>query len=236
MQTPESGPISALETAATVPWTSTDAWLGLGLLVVLILGTSVLSVFLPRESPAFSGAFVATELLMVIPVAVIFALKRIDWRALGFRKAAWDAMALGCGALILIYPLILIHNLLLVWLGVETQGDSITGLYQSFGGPIPLLVAGVVFAPLGEEIFFRGFFFQGLRGKYGWVGAMLISSAVFAVFHLQLAALIPTFLLGCVLAFTYQRSNSIWPGIVLHFLVNGLALCITTIVVQQGWL
>jgi membrane protease YdiL (CAAX protease family) len=54
---------------------------------------------------------------------------------------------------------------------------------------------------------------------------MLVSSAVFAVAHLDPVALIPTFILGLLLAYLYQRANSLWPGIILHFLVNGLSLC-----------
>ena len=86
-------------------------------------------------------------------------------------------------------------------------------------------IAAVVIAPLVEETFFRGFLFQGFRHKYGWIAGMLISSAIFAIAHLDLVALIPTFILGCVLAYLYHRSNSIWPGIILHFLVNSFGLC-----------
>jgi membrane protease YdiL (CAAX protease family) len=53
---------------------------------------------------------------------------------------------------------------------------------------------------------------------------MLLSSAIFAIAHLQLAALIPTFILGNVLAYVYHRSNSLWPGMILHFLVNAFGL------------
>ena len=76
-----------------------------------------------------------------------------------------------------------------------------------------------------EEIFFRGFLFQGFRQKYGWVNAALLSSAIFAAAHLDPVALIPTFVLGIVLAYVYHRSNSLWPGIILHFLVNAFGLC-----------
>ena len=46
----------------------------------------------------------------------------------------------------------------------------------------------------------------------------------FAAAHLDLVALIPTFILGCVLAYVYHRSNSVWPGVILHFLVNAFGL------------
>jgi membrane protease YdiL (CAAX protease family) len=224
-----------METTYTVPWTVGDTWLGLLLMVVLIAGIIVLSIFLPRQGPARSVTLVALEPLLVLPVAIVLGRKRISWKHLGFRRFPWDGMALGCGALLLIYPLVVLHNFLLVQLGVQTQGDSIAELYETLGAPVPILLAGVVLAPLAEEIFFRGFLFPGLRQRYGWIKAMLLSSAIFAAFHLQPVALIPTFILGCVLAYAYQRSNSIWPGIILHLLTNGLALCVTAVAVQFGW-
>jgi membrane protease YdiL (CAAX protease family) len=51
--------------------------------------------------------------------------------------------------------------------------------------------------------------------------ALLLSSAIFAAAHLDLASLIPTFVLGVILTYMYHRSNSLWPGIILHFLING---------------
>jgi len=82
-----------------------------------------------------------------------------------------------------------------------------------------------VVAPLVEEIFFRGFLFQGLRQKYGWLSAIPLSSAIFGAAHLDPVSLIPTFILGCVLAYMYHRSNSLWPGIIFHTMINSFNLC-----------
>jgi membrane protease YdiL (CAAX protease family) len=41
---------------------------------------------------------------------------------------------------------------------------------------------------------------------------------------MQIAFFIPAFALGYAFAYLYQKSNSIWPGITIHALVNGLAL------------
>jgi membrane protease YdiL (CAAX protease family) len=76
-----------------------------------------------------------------------------------------------------------------------------------------------------EEIFFRGFLFQGFRQQYGWIKGGLLSAAVFAIGHLDPVSLIPTFILGLLLAYMYHRSNSVWPGIILHFLVNAFGFC-----------
>lgn len=218
-----------------VPWSLKETWLGLLLMVFVILGMAVLAAFLPSGSLWQSAALVLMEPMLLLPVAVVLGRRRISWKHLGFRRFAWDGLALGCGLVIVIYPLIILHNLLLVQLGVETQGDSILDLYRELGAPAALLVAGILLAPVVEEIFFRGFLFPGLRERYGWVRAMLLSAAIFAVFHLQWVALIPTFLLGCMLAYLRHRTDSLWPGILLHFTINGVALCAAAAAVQFGW-
>lgn len=229
MNTTESGQ------PPSVPWNIKETWLGLLLMVFVILGSAVFAALLPPGGLLQSLALVLTELFLLLPVAIILARRRISWRHLGFRPFAWDGLALGCGLVLVIYPLILLHNLLLVELGIETQGDSILELYRELGAPAALLVAGILLAPIVEEIFFRGFLFPGLRERYGWVRAMLLSAAIFAGFHLQWVALIPTFLLGCMLAYLRQRTDSLWPGIFLHFTINGVALCAAAAAVQFGW-
>ena len=227
---------AAAEPAPSVPWTVRDTWLGLALMVIVILGAAVVTALLPEKGFWRPLALVLLEPMMLIPVALILWHRHASWKYLGFRRFAWDGMALGCGLVILIYPIIILHNLALVELGIETQGDSITALYQQMNAPLAFLVAGVLLAPIAEEIFFRGFLFTGLRQRYGVIKALLLSSAIFAGFHFQLVAIIPTFLMGCVLAYARHRTGSIWPGIILHFSINGLALCATAVMVQLGWL
>jgi membrane protease YdiL (CAAX protease family) len=114
---------------------------------------------------------------------------------------------------------------------VATQGEEIMKIFAQLESPVWFFIVGVVMAPIVEEVFFRGFLFQGFRQKYGWINAMLLSSAIFGVAHMDLVALIPTFILGNVLAYMYHRSNSVWPGVILHFLVNAMGFCATYFVV-----
>ena len=71
-----------------------------------------------------------------------------------------------------------------------------------------------------EEMFFRGFMFKGFRQRYGVKVALIVSSLMFALSHFQLAAFLPTFLLGGTLAYVYHRTDSLFPGMILHFLIN----------------
>jgi len=220
-------PIPASEpTEYTVPWSILDSWIGVILLA--LLNIALLAVVLQGVGAQLmqSVGIVFAELAYLLPVLLIFARRRINWKHLGFGKFSWNTLGLGCGLLIVGYSIILLHNAALQVIGIDTQGDEILKMLDSLESPIWFFLVGVVFAPIVEEIFFRGFLFQGFRQKYGWVSATLLSSAIFAAAHLDPVALVPTFILGSVLAYVYHRSNSVWPGIILHFLVNAFGLCV----------
>ena len=146
-------------------------------------------------------------------------------KSLGFGMFEWSTLGLGCGLLIVSYAIILAHNAILMLLGVDTQGDQILQLFATLDSPVWFILVGVIFAPFVEELFFRGFLFQGFRQKYGWIAGAFLSSIIFGLAHLDLVAFIPTSILGFLLAYMYHRSNSVWPGIILHVLVNALGLC-----------
>lgn len=100
-------------------------------------------------------------------------------------------------------------------------------------------VLAVVFAPVFEEIVFRGFLFQMLRkgfrqgkgfslvGNRPWaadLAAIVFSSAAFALLHMQFhpSTLILLFLFGCVQAELFRRTGSLPCAMLLHALNNGI--------------
>jgi CAAX protease family protein len=209
----------------SVPWKFIDNWIGVillaliqGLLAIIILQSS-------KTELAQNAAIVLFELVYILPVILILAWRRVSWSHLGFGRFEWKILGLGCGLLVVAYGIIILHNAVLYFLGVDTQGAKIAKMFAELDSPFWFSIAAALVAPFVEETFFRGFLFQGFREHYGWKVGMLLSSAIFAAAHLDLVVLIPTFILGNVLAYVYHRSNSVWPGIVLHFLVNSFGLC-----------
>ena len=70
------------------------------------------------------------------------------------------------------------------------------------GDPWLVVVAVVILAPIAEEIFFRGVVFNAWLREGGRRWAFLGSSALFALIHLSVVALVPIFLLGLALAWS----------------------------------
>ncbi len=84
----------------------------------------------------------------------------------------------------------------------------------------------VVFAPVSEELLFRGFGYKGLAvSRIGPFGAIVITSAIWTVIHVQYdwAVLAQVFIFGIVLGVARWQSGSIWPPMIAHALINLVA-------------
>ena len=91
-------------------------------------------------------------------------------------------------------------------------------------GAVLTFAALAGWTPLTEEIFFRGFVFAGLANRLGTVRGVVLSAAVFSLFHVAPSVLLPIFVTGILLALLYQRTRSIWPCIAAHAGQNAAAL------------
>jgi uncharacterized protein len=210
----------------SVPWSVLDTWLGVVLLVLLSIGLLVVLLTGYRNAIRESAGLLFLELAYLLPVALILAWRRASWKHLGFGRFPLQTLGIGCGLLIAGYMIILVHNFILSIFGISTQGEQIVGVFNELKSPIWLFITGAIIAPIVEEIFFRGFLFQGFRQKYGWVAALFLSSFIFGAAHLDPVSFIPTFILGSVLAYVYHRSNSLWPGIFFHASINTFGLLV----------
>jgi membrane protease YdiL (CAAX protease family) len=210
----------------SVPWTTQDVWLGMAACAAWLaaaIGFAVLLILLSWQIDL--GLFVTLwELPLVVPAWWFTVRKyKVGWRTLGIQGFSAQTLGIGLGLMTLSMAFNLVYNLALSPFGLQAQMDFAV-LFQELSSPWLLLVGGIVVAPVVEELFFRGFVFSGLRERYGWSKAGLISAGLFALIHLQPLAVIPIFILGMIFAYLYHRSGSIWPAVIMHVLTNGLGL------------
>jgi membrane protease YdiL (CAAX protease family) len=209
-----------------VPWTTRDVWLGVaafGAWLVVAIGFGVFMLLLSWQIDL--GLFVTLwELPLVIPAWWFTVRKyKVGWRALGVQGFSADFLGVGVALLILAMGFNLVYNVVLSQFDLQAQMDLVA-LFEDLSSPWLLLVGGIVVAPVVEELFFRGFVFAGLRERYGWWKAGLISAGLFAVLHFQPLMVVPILLLGMIFAYLYHRSGSIWPAVIVHVLTNAAGL------------
>ena len=210
----------------TVPWTTRDVWTGVLLLALWIVGYNAASYLMRAYALDLDpGLYIGiAELVLLVPLWWL-AVRKYDvgWDALGFRRFDASALAVGCGLMIMSLLFNGTYSAFLAIFDLRMQIDLVP-VFAELSSPVWLLLAGIVVAPVIEELFFRGFVFAGLAQRYSWRKAALISSALFALVHLQPWAIAPIFILGYIFAYLYQRCGSIWPAVLMHVCTNALGL------------
>lgn len=151
-----------------------------------------------------------------------------SWPALGFGLVA------GLASLLAAYTVNIILGLIF---GVDNAVEQEL-LQSALQGGVTLAIAGfiaIVMAPIVEEVVFRGVLFRALQDRLGMWTAAVLSSAIFAVIHVEVllsqpVALGGLFAVGLVLAIAYHRTGNLLVPILGHAVFNasslGLALAI----------
>lgn len=99
--------------------------------------------------------------------------------------------------------------------------ESLGNLLTSWPLPLALLVSALMPA-ICEEGLCRGFIQHSLRGWNRWV-SMTVVALLFGALHFSLYRLLPTAILGFALAYLRDRTGSLWPPMVLHFVNNAFS-------------
>ena len=93
-------------------------------------------------------------------------------------------------------------------------------LQSVWGGILAIAIVG----PVLEELLFRGAITKALLQQYNPTKAILISALLFGAFHINPAQILPAFLIGILLAWTYYKTGSLIPCIFMHILNNSLSV------------
>jgi membrane protease YdiL (CAAX protease family) len=84
--------------------------------------------------------------------------------------------------------------------------------------------AFVLVAPVTEELLFRGLFLPALRGRHGTMAAVVVTSVLFGLFHLDVQAAFYATAMGLLLGTVRVRAGSVLPAIALHAGFNALPI------------
>ena len=108
------------------------------------------------------------------------------------------------------------------------QGKSPNVQIQGVGQYIIMIFMMAVFPALVEELVFRGVVLQGMR-KHGAVVAVLVSSLLFSLYHMNAAQTVYQFIMGIIYASVVVLTGSLLLTMLLHFINNFIIITYTFI-------
>jgi len=206
--------------------------------IILIGVIALLNVLhVPLESflrPAILQTAIATliyAMTIAIVIGVPYLIRRkltTNWTALGLdRLVSWTDIGLA-PVTFLVYTLTVAMVLAAVVAlvpGFPVDQTQDVG-FKAIGSQTDNLLAFatlVVLAPLAEETLFRGYLYGKLKTYVPAIVAALATSLLFGIAHWQWNVSIDVFVLSLFLCGLRSLTGSIWAGVLVHMIKNGIA-------------
>ncbi len=171
------------------------------------------------------------QIVLMLGVVWFFAIfwRKASFRDLGLRyysiaRTIWYSFLSLLAIFFVSFLYVFLMNSLF---GIEAPASKIEILVEnrSISSNI-LFVVVTVIAPFSEEVFFRGFLYSAFKKSWGVNVALLLSSFLFAIVHLELYAFIPLVIIGWLLAYLFEKTKSLIPAIFLHGVYNLILILI----------
>lgn len=187
------------------------------------------------QNDLYSGTLIGFIMSIIFMVAIyLIALKpkQLSWNQVGvnpFHKRYWGPIV-GWTIALVVGSIGLLIIMSLLGVGSEnSKTESIRTQMTVMHIIIAWVSAGVI-SPIYEEILYRGFLYRWFRSKYGVRTGMIISSFIFMIVHIPTYNVLPvTFISGLLFAWTYERTKSVVPSMIIHSVFNTIALIATVI-------
>lgn len=189
----------------------------------------------------FIGNSVGQVVFLGAATFLVVKLNTAGETAREFLRISWDDqtvkyLVLAALFVVVVQPIVLFLGFLNSFVPVpdsmslmqESQYEMIKNFLTSDGVMWFGLFHIALIPAFAEEFLFRGYILRAFEKSWGIIVAIIVSSLIFGMFHLQITNLLPLAALGAMLAVLTVYSGSIWPAVLAHFINNGAAVVTAT--------
>lgn len=189
----------------------------------------------PYLESAVFDVFLQVGIMFLLPLWLYSMLRKQKmgqtFKEFKFRKIGIVAILIAVAMGIICYVLnVAVASLgsgilgLLGFEGVPSFGSGRTSAIEgtSFWAFLINMVLIAVLPAIGEETTHRGLLLGGMSSM-GFKRAIILSSLMFGLIHLNIDQTLYTFVLGALMAFSVVVSGSIFPAMIIHFMFNGIS-------------
>ena len=174
---------------------------------------------------------IITAASSVVTILVFMLLRWSPFSRTYLRSRPWGVLF---WVFVLTFGTVIPSEWLLEQLDMEMP-ESVQHMFeQIMSTPVGYVAIGLL-APLAEEMVFRGailrVLLQVFDRRWHWL-PIVISAVLFGAVHGNMAQFLHAMLLGLLLGWLYYRTNSIVPGVVLHWVNNSIAYVIFNLLPQ----
>ncbi len=102
---------------------------------------------------------------------------------------------------------------------ISAEYEETAALQYSCSFPVGFIVYGFM-SPFSEELMFRGILYNGFKRLYPVKYAMILTAALFALYHGNGVQGLFAFILSIFIIYTYEATANLWVAIGIHSVCN----------------
>lgn len=176
----------------------------------------------------FGGVVIQQLIILLCPVLYAWYMKADAKKLFSIKKPGVSQVAGGVLFGIAAFLCAMIIGVLLVPFFPESA-DGLTQLDDMLTSQsaVVLILVVALMPAIGEELLFRGFVMGTLKNKCTGVIAVLVTTLLFAAYHMSLIKMFTIGIIGFGLTYAAYKSGSIVTSMCMHFLNNLLSVLIT---------
>lgn len=200
-------------------------WSFLGMVLIHLLVVFALVIFGSNYTMGIVTNLFVSELLLVIPAFITLLCSReAPNRVLGFHRLKISSVLMIFLYTALMSPLTTLLNAISM-LFVENEVSSMSGEVVELPFVLMFFMMAI-FGPVCEELCFRGIVYRGYLKSGNALGAVLLSSLLFGLIHMNFNQAPYAFVLGVAMALLVEATGSLFSSILMHAAFNGWSVVI----------
>lgn len=167
---------------------------------------------------------VISQLMMIVPTFffALFSKNGLN-EMLGYHKIKISSALMIVLFAYLIMPLTTAINAISM-LFVDNTVNDMSGEILQISFPVMLFLVGI-FGPFCEELVFRGMIFGGYKKSGSVFWAIILSSIVFGLMHLNFNQAAYAIVIGVLFSLLVEATGSLWASTIAHMVFNATEVC-----------
>jgi membrane protease YdiL (CAAX protease family) len=191
------------------------------------VGIRILAEFIPFGSAIKNPIWllVISQFILIVPsVGYLFYTRQSYPAAVGLKKLSPVNVILLVGFTLCMSPIMALINAFSRLYAEDATTNIMSGIAMDNPFLLSLLCIAVIPAVLEESVY-RGILYQEYR-KINPFGAIFFSALLFGLLHGNLNQFTYAFVMGIIMAFVIEATDSILATMIIHFITNGMSVVV----------
>lgn len=189
------------------------------------IGIRIIADFIPFGSAIKNPIWLLliSQIILILPsVGYLYYTKQSYSIAIGLKKLSAANIFLLVGFTLCMSPIMAFVNAFSKLYAVDSTTNIMSWIAENNPFLLSLFCIAVIPAVFEESVY-RGVFYQEYR-KINPVGAIFFSALLFALLHGNLNQFTYAFVMGIIMAFVIEATDSILSTMIIHFTTNGMSV------------